>query len=185
MSSSISEPLTHGKVVLTTTLGDFDVELWSKEAPLACRHFIQLCLDRYYDKCAFYRVAPGFVAQSGDPTNTDSGGVDLYKDPTRSPAPPPVPGLDGSSSNSSGAGDLSSTTFKTEVNSRLRYNRAGLVGLAGSAIPDSAEQAKTVYGAKQANDSRFFFTLGATKWLDGKNTLFGTITGDTRYESNQ
>ena len=38
----ISEPPTNGKVVMHTTMGDIEIELWSKEAPLACRNFIQL-----------------------------------------------------------------------------------------------------------------------------------------------
>lgn len=28
-----------------TEAGDIDIELWSKEAPKACRNFIQLCLE--------------------------------------------------------------------------------------------------------------------------------------------
>jgi hypothetical protein len=38
-------PPTSGKVVLNTTVGDIDVELWTKEAPMACRNFVQLCLE--------------------------------------------------------------------------------------------------------------------------------------------
>uniref|UniRef100_A0A1X7TDS7 Uncharacterized protein n=1 Tax=Amphimedon queenslandica TaxID=400682 RepID=A0A1X7TDS7_AMPQE len=34
------------QVLLKTTLGDIDIELWSKEAPLACRNFIQLSAKR-------------------------------------------------------------------------------------------------------------------------------------------
>ena len=33
------------QVLLKTTAGDIDIELWSKEAPKACRNFIQLCLE--------------------------------------------------------------------------------------------------------------------------------------------
>ena len=33
------------QVVLTTSMGEIDVELWSKEAPMACRNFVQLCLE--------------------------------------------------------------------------------------------------------------------------------------------
>uniref|UniRef100_A0A1X7SMS6 Spliceosome-associated protein CWC27 homolog n=1 Tax=Amphimedon queenslandica TaxID=400682 RepID=A0A1X7SMS6_AMPQE len=72
----ITEPPTKGKVVnppaavlvttgpspqvlLKTTLGDIDIELWSKEAPLACRNFIQLCLEDYYNDTIFHRVVFG------------------------------------------------------------------------------------------------------------------------------
>ena len=36
------EPATRGKVIFHTNYGAIDVELWSKEAPRACRNFVQL-----------------------------------------------------------------------------------------------------------------------------------------------
>ena len=36
------EPPTEGKVLLTTSHGEIEVELWPKEAPKACRNFVQL-----------------------------------------------------------------------------------------------------------------------------------------------
>ena len=44
-----------------TTLGDLDVELWSRETPLACRNFVQLCLERYYDETIFHRIIKGII----------------------------------------------------------------------------------------------------------------------------
>ena len=71
----INEPLTNGKVdnlcvpctpvrallqvLLVTTLGDIDVELWSKEAPVACRNFVQLCMEGYYNGTIFHRIIKG------------------------------------------------------------------------------------------------------------------------------
>ncbi|CAF1518228.1 unnamed protein product, partial [Rotaria sp. Silwood1] len=56
----IQEPATRGKVVLDTTVGDIEIELFSKECPLACRNFVQLCMDGYYDGTVFHRVVPNF-----------------------------------------------------------------------------------------------------------------------------
>ena len=53
----ILEPPTAGKVLLQTTVGDIDIELFSKEAPKACRNFIQLCLEGYYNDTVFHRVS--------------------------------------------------------------------------------------------------------------------------------
>ena len=71
-----TEPPTKGKVVFQTSVGPIDVELWSKEAPKACRNFIQLALEGYYDRTTFHRVIPGFMAQGGDPTGTGMHGSD-------------------------------------------------------------------------------------------------------------
>ncbi|XP_066216905.1 spliceosome-associated protein CWC27 homolog isoform X1 [Saccopteryx leptura] len=107
----IQEPPTNGKVLLKTTAGDIDIELWSKEAPKACRNFIQLCLEAYYDKTIFHRVVPGFIVQGGDPTGTGTGGESIYGGP-----------------------------FKDEFHSRLRFNRRGLVAMANAGPHDNGSQ---------------------------------------------
>ena len=61
------------QVLIKTTLGDMDIELWSKETPLACRNFVQLCLEGYYNGCMFHRILRDFIAQTGDPTGTGEG----------------------------------------------------------------------------------------------------------------
>lgn len=107
----IQEPPTNGKVLLKTTAGDIDIELWSKEAPKACRNFIQLCLEAYYDNTIFHRVVPGFIVQGGDPTGTGTGGESVYGAP-----------------------------FKDEFHSRLRFNRRGLVAMANAGPHDNGSQ---------------------------------------------
>jgi peptidyl-prolyl cis-trans isomerase SDCCAG10 len=77
--------------------------LWSKETPKACRNFVQLCLEGYYDNTIFHRIVPGFVVQGGDPTGTGEGGESIYGEP-----------------------------FKDEFHQRLRFIRRGLVGMASS-----------------------------------------------------
>ena len=139
-TSYISEPLTNGKVLLHTTVGDLDIELWSKEAPLACRNFVQLCMEKYYDDCIFHRIIKGFLAQTGDPTGSGGGGASVYGE-----------------------------AFKDEFHSRLRFNRRGIVAMAGNGED------------RNSNESQFFFTLGPCEWLQKKNTIFGKITGDTLF----
>lgn len=69
----VLEPPTRGKVVLETTHGPLDIELWPKEAPKAVRNFVQLCLEGYYDQTIFHRIIKGFLIQGGDPTGTGTG----------------------------------------------------------------------------------------------------------------
>eukprot|EP00961_Rhodomonas_salina_P300956 3940275-Rhodomonas_salina.4 len=54
-------PPTNGKVLLVTSVGEIDIELWTKEAPMACRNFIQLCMEGYYDNTMFHRIIPKFM----------------------------------------------------------------------------------------------------------------------------
>ncbi|EFI27439.1 hypothetical protein CC1G_14910 [Coprinopsis cinerea okayama7 len=69
---------TKGRVVIETTFGEIDIELWAKETPKACRNFIALALEGYYDGVIFHRVVPGFLAQTGDRTGTGNGGESFY-----------------------------------------------------------------------------------------------------------
>ena len=64
-----------------TSAGDIDIELWSKEAPKACRNFVQLCMEGYYDNTIFHRVVRDFIVQGGDPTGTGHGGDSIYGSP--------------------------------------------------------------------------------------------------------
>ncbi|CDW56485.1 Peptidyl-prolyl cis-trans isomerase CWC27 homolog [Trichuris trichiura] len=99
----ISEPATNGKVCLKTTVGDIEIELWSKECPKACRNFVTLCVRGYYNNTIFHRVEPGFIVQGGDPTGTGCGGESAFGEP-----------------------------FKDEFHSRLRFSRRGLVAMASA-----------------------------------------------------
>lgn len=76
----VLEPPTKGKVVLTTSYGAIDIELWPKEAPKAVRNFVQLCLEGYYDDTAFHRVIKSFLVQGGDPTGSGQGTVHFGED---------------------------------------------------------------------------------------------------------
>jgi peptidyl-prolyl cis-trans isomerase SDCCAG10 len=86
---------------MKTTIGDFDIELFSKQCPKACRNFTQLCMEGYYDNTQFHRVIKDFMAQGGDPTGTGEGGESIYGEP-----------------------------FKDEFHSRLKFNRRGLIAMA-------------------------------------------------------
>lgn len=63
-----SQPNTDGQVTLHTSKGDIAILLWAKQSPVACRNFVQLCLEGYYDGSVFYRVDPRFLIQAGSAT---------------------------------------------------------------------------------------------------------------------
>lgn len=103
-----TEPPTEGKVLIRTSCGDIDIELWSKEAPLACRNFIQLCLEGFYDNCKIRRIIKDFMVQMGDPVGDGSNGKSIWGRP-----------------------------FKDEIHGRIKFNHRGQVAMANENKPNS------------------------------------------------
>lgn len=99
------------QVLLKTSVGDIDIELWCREAPKACRNFVQLCLEGYYNGTVFHRLVKGFIVQGGDPNGDGTGGESIYGAP-----------------------------FKDEFHSRLRFSRRGLVAMANAGRGDNGSQ---------------------------------------------
>ncbi len=62
------------RAVISTNKGDITVELFPGSAPKTVNNFVFLALNRYYDGIVFHRVLEDFMAQTGDPTGTGSGG---------------------------------------------------------------------------------------------------------------
>jgi len=59
---------------ITTSCGEIDIELLSKEAPVTANNFAFLAGRQFYDATIVHRVVSGFVVQMGDPTGTGTGG---------------------------------------------------------------------------------------------------------------
>lgn len=52
-------------VVLTTTLGEIELELDEAKAPITAKNFLQYVDDGFYDGVIFHRVISGFMIQGG------------------------------------------------------------------------------------------------------------------------
>ncbi|KAF7309382.1 Peptidyl-prolyl cis-trans isomerase [Mycena indigotica] len=104
---------TNGRVIIDTTVGEIDIELWSKETPKTCRNFITLALEGYYDGVIFHRVVPGFLVQTGDRTGTGGGGESIY------------------------GGASSTQPFEDEIHPRLRFAHRGIVAMANNGTKNS------------------------------------------------
>lgn len=143
------------QILLKTSVGDIDIELWSKETPKAARNFVQLCLEGYYDGTIFHRIVKGFIAQGGDPTGTGTGKV-YYSSHRLAVLPHFIV-----TSFLTGGESIYGHPFKDEFHSRLRFIRRGLVAMANA--------------GKDDNGSQFFFTFGSTPELQNKHTIFGKV----------
>ncbi|KAF8331687.1 cyclophilin-like protein [Cantharellus anzutake] len=99
---------TKGRVILETSVGEIEIELWSKETPKACRNFVALAMEGYYDGVIFHRIVPGFLVQTGDRTGTGGGGESFY-----------------------------GHWFEDEIHPRLRFGHRGLLGMANNGQKNS------------------------------------------------
>ena len=115
---------------ITTTQGDFSIQLYADKAPLAVSSFIYLANRGWYNNTPFHRVIADFVAQTGDPSGTGLGN----------------PGY----------------IFNDEISPDLKYDKAGVVGMANS--------------GPNTNGSQFFITYAPIPELDGSYTIFGQVT---------
>ena len=52
-------------VLFETSLGNFEVELFEKEAPISAKNFQDYVDDGFFDGLIFHRVIPGFMIQGG------------------------------------------------------------------------------------------------------------------------
>ena len=52
-------------IVFETSLGNFEVEMFEKEAPISAKNFQDYVDDGFYDGLIFHRVMAGFMIQGG------------------------------------------------------------------------------------------------------------------------
>jgi peptidyl-prolyl cis-trans isomerase B (cyclophilin B) len=65
------------KVRISTTLGDFVIEVDEAKAPVTAENFLQYVRDGFYDGTIFHRVISNFMVQGG------GFGADMKQKPTR------------------------------------------------------------------------------------------------------
>ena len=77
-STSAQASLTDAALATVTVSGavdgEFVMELFGDEAPLATANFVELARCGFYDGVTFHRVLAGFVIQAGDPQTRENRG---------------------------------------------------------------------------------------------------------------
>ena len=58
--------------LLSTSLGDFKIELFADKMPITAGNFIKLAKSGFYDGLHFHRVIKGFMLQFGCPHSKDA-----------------------------------------------------------------------------------------------------------------
>ncbi|KAK7038188.1 peptidyl-prolyl cis-trans isomerase [Favolaschia claudopus] len=90
-------------VILETSLGDVQFELYWDHAPRTCKNFAELAKRGYYNGVVFHRIISDFMIQGGDPTGTGRGGTSIY-----------------------------GQKFEDELHPDLRFTGAGILAMANS-----------------------------------------------------
>lgn len=111
-SSAHSGAATGMSVLIVTSVGDIVVDLHTEECPLTANNFLKLCKIKYYNGCLFHKVERDFLAHTGDPTGTGTGGDSVYK----------LLHLHGDQDRFS----------DDEIRPQLRHSKAGTVAMAGA-----------------------------------------------------
>ncbi|MCD0165526.1 peptidylprolyl isomerase [Deinococcus sp. 12RED42] len=134
------DPARSYRAILKTARGDITVDLNAKGSPVAVNNFVFLARHRFYDGTRFHRVIEGFMAQGGDPLSADTARQSEW-----------------------GRGGPG-YQFAAEVNNGLRFDRAGVLGMARSQSLNS-------------QGSQFFITVAPADFLSGGYTVFGQVIG--------
>jgi cyclophilin family peptidyl-prolyl cis-trans isomerase len=72
---------TKGKtvnIVIETTKGNIELELFESDAPKTVANFAGLAEQGYFNGIIFHRISKGFVIQGGDSSGTGRGGKSIY-----------------------------------------------------------------------------------------------------------
>ncbi|MGD0764457.1 MAG: peptidylprolyl isomerase [Roseiarcus sp.] len=75
--AALAEDDAQNTLILATKHGKIVIRLRPDLAPKHVAQIKKLVKRKFYDGIVFHRVIPGFMAQTGDPTGTGSGGSDL------------------------------------------------------------------------------------------------------------
>lgn len=148
-------------VVVETTKGTLEVELYPHIAPKACENFVEHAKKGYYKGVVFHRVIKDFMIQGGDPTGTGAGGQSIWNAP-----------------------------FEDEVSHDVTFDRPGLLAMANAGPKTNGSQFfittvptpwlnghHTIFGeVSQGMDIVRAIEGSATDWQDRPKTEIAIIS---------
>ncbi len=151
--SEHKEEVENLKAVFSTTVGDFEVELYAKDCPETVWNFVNLAEGRqetekegnFYDGLIFHRVIEGFMIQGGCPNGDGRGG----------------PGY----------------RFKDEFNSALVHNNKGILSMANAGPGTNGSQFFITLGPTPHLNNRHTVFGKVTRGMEVVDEIGSTQTG--------
>jgi peptidyl-prolyl cis-trans isomerase B (cyclophilin B) len=165
-------------VILKTSEGDITLELNADAAPKTVTNFAMLAKTGYYDALTFHRVIPDFMIQGGDPNGNGTGGESVF-------------GGSFEDEINADSYDLHKRMLSDEIQGQQlppelqKATVKDYLTLQGYRFNDDLKSIPMDRGAiamanrgPNTNGSQFFIVQkdGGTSWLEGKHTVFGTVT---------
>lgn len=187
--------------VIETDKGDIPVELYADAAPKTVKNFVDLSKKGFYKGIVFHRVIQGFMAQTGDPTGTGSGGPGyqfedeisadalgldkmLLKDAPQYGRQAQMMVVQKLNIKSQEELDQNMGRFQAELRQLESRPVKEILTAAGYKYQDKLPSKPAVKGAlamanagPDTNGSQFFLNQVDTPHLNGLHTVFGQIIG--------
>jgi cyclophilin family peptidyl-prolyl cis-trans isomerase len=73
-AEQVLEPDKDYQAIIVTNKGNMRLDLFEDQTPKTVNNFVFLARNHFYDGVVFHRVLQDFMAQTGDPTGTGTGG---------------------------------------------------------------------------------------------------------------
>jgi len=124
------------KIVMVTTKGEINLNLFDEEAPMTVASFLFLAKQGYYNGLKFHRVIANFMIQGGCPTGTG------YHGPTKK-------GINSFPFQ----GKNISYPFADEFQSGRKFDKPGLLAMANAGKNTNGSQENVVFEALTAEDN--------------------------------
>jgi peptidylprolyl isomerase len=70
--------MTNKIAIFDTSMGSFEIELFTDKMPITTKNFIDLAEKGFYDNTKFHRVISDFMVQGGDPLTKDNSKQQLW-----------------------------------------------------------------------------------------------------------
>lgn len=192
--------------VIETDKGTLTVELFPDAAPKTVQNFIDLAKKGFYKGILFHRVIPDFMAQTGDPTGSGSGGPGYQFADEISARALGLDKLKGKDAPQYGRQAQQIVIDRLKISSQAELDRrrneaeaayrrilempvAEILKEAGYEFNDALPSRRALKGSlamanagPNTNGSQFFINQVDTPHLDGLHTVFGQLQ-DADYET--
>lgn len=193
----------YSAAIIATTMGDIHIEFHWDAAPQTCSNFVQLAEKGFYNDILFHRVIPDFMIQTGDPLGNGTGGPG-YKFPDEINADALGLSAVRAREEEQYFGNMQQALVKIANDKGIRSEaeankRSGeiqeitarlekmtvkevlqVLGYTYTADLQSRPVLRSTLAMANAgpdtNGSQFFISVADNAWLNGKHTVFGTVT---------